>query len=126
MNVRQVVVGSVAVVSLLVAASCTSSDTADVPSEAPRTEVQGVLRLNGGPLGAGNPGIRGNVVFAGEDDTSITTTAGQDGRFRVALARGRYRVTGTSPQYPGLCKASDDVIVPAAAAATIVVRCEVR
>jgi hypothetical protein len=92
--------------------------------------VEGVLQLNGGPLGpGGNPGIPGTVVLTGEDGKSTSTTTAQNGRFKVEVAPGRYRATGASPKYArgrGVCRSNDDVVVSNAAVTHVVVRCEAR
>ena len=109
----------VALVVLFVA-GCSGSDTT--------TTVHGMLRMTGGPSGATQPGVPGNVFFdAGGERT--TATASPDGTFSVQLPPGEYRVTGTSPQYgsgKGTCRADRTLKVGRPQVRRVVVACSRR
>lgn len=120
------VLGAGALPSLLRGPSATTRVAASSGQDA---TVTGVLRMTGGPAGADQPGVSGVVVLRSSRGPEITTTAGSDGTFAVAVPPGSYTVTGTSPQYAdggGTCRATDPVTVSAGARADVDVACQVR
>lgn len=105
------------VVSVALAASCGGPTL---------HRVDGVLRETGGPQGASQPGVRGQVVFSTGDKTTTVQTDTY-GRFRVTLAPGRYLVTGSSPQYgsgEGICRTFEPVVLTSSALSGVVVACD--
>ena len=72
-------------------------------AQAPATgHLSGRLVMEGGPLGPGGqqPGERplpGTVTFTAAGHRPVTVKVGPSGNFSVALAPGRYQVSGRSP-----------------------------
>ena len=65
--------------------------------------LTGRLVMEGGPMGPGGqqPGERpipGTVTFTAAGHRPVTVEVGASGRFSVALAPGRYQVSGRSPE----------------------------
>ncbi len=82
----------------------------------PRLAVTGILIRVGGPAGLSGPPsplpLPGEVVARSTAGTQFTAVAGKDGRFRLSLPPGTYRLTGHSPQVAGeLCTATRAVRV---------------
>jgi hypothetical protein len=89
------------------------------------TAVSGTLLMTGGPSGASQPGVEGQVVFTSDGQHQVTPAAA-DGTFTTSLAPGTYTVTGTSPQFgdsKGTCRADTSVVVNGTAVAGVVVAC---
>lgn len=61
-----------------------------------------MLVRSGGPPGKNGPPpslpLPGTIVARDAAGQQFTATAGNDGRFRLSLPPGRYRLTGHSPQ----------------------------
>lgn len=66
----------------------------------PRSRVTGRLLGVGGPPGATPSTWAGTITLRSEQAT-YHAEAGDDGRFEVAVAPGRYRITGRSPSFDG-------------------------
>ena len=107
------------VVAVLLVSGCSS------PA---KTTVTGVLEESGGPRFAGQPGVRGHVVFQG-DGKAFSATAASDGTFSLSLPRGHYEVTGTSPLYnsgKGTCRSNSTVTVGQSRVRGVVVVCSLK
>ncbi|MBK5222478.1 MAG: carboxypeptidase regulatory-like domain-containing protein [Acidimicrobiia bacterium] len=98
-------------------AGVTGSETgaATIPGT---TQVSGVLRMVGGPVGSEArlpAGVAGTVSVATEHGEQLASaTTDDEGRFTFHLRPGTYRITGTSPNYnrgEGECTAWGDVVV---------------
>ncbi len=96
MLARVLVTGPGLTVVLL--AGCATAGT-----QAPATgHLAGRLVMEGGPMGPGGqqPGERpipGTVTVTAPRQRPVTVEVGPSGRFSVALAPGRYQVSGRSP-----------------------------
>jgi hypothetical protein len=68
----------------------------------PHQTVTGLLIRVGGPLGPGQQQNRlplpGTVVAQNVAGGQVAATTGNNGRFRLSLPTGSYRLTGHSPQ----------------------------
>ena len=77
--------------------------------------VHGQLRRTGGPQGAPQPGVAGQITFtdtAGGQTTEVPTR--NDGTFTATLTPGTYTVTGRAPAFgdsQGLCRTDGKVVV---------------
>jgi hypothetical protein len=67
------------------------------PSDPQRT-VTGLLVRVGGPAPGSPVPLPGTVVARNAAGQQFTATTGKDGRFRLSLPLGTYRMTGHSPQ----------------------------
>ncbi|GAA2362361.1 hypothetical protein [Dactylosporangium salmoneum] len=91
--------GAAAAVALTLGAVGALTVLAGQPAGPPTTvTVTGTLMLTGGRLTMNatpvEHGVAGTVWFKAGNGSFTSTTAGRDGRFRIMLAPGRYRVTG--------------------------------
>ena len=122
------VVAGVALVPTLVAAQRPPTISVVVGPGSAAT-VTGVLRSSGGPMGAGQSGLLGVIVFESATGQTTTTKTGSDGTFTTAIKPGTYTVTGTSPQYgdeKATCRATDPVTVSRTGLAGVAVICPMR
>lgn len=83
-----------AVVSVSILTSCT-----DQPG--PHQSVTGLLVRVGGPAPGSPVPLPGTVAARNAAGAQFTTTTGKNGRFRLSLPPGTYRLTGHSPQVIG-------------------------
>jgi hypothetical protein len=77
--------------------------------DAAGAKVTGTLLRVGGPAPGAPAPLTGTVTAADGAGGHFTATAGRDGRFRLSLPPGTYRLTGHSPLIDsgaGLCTAS--------------------
>ena len=92
------VLGTGMLLTGLLLAGCAATGT-----QAPATgHLTGRLVMEGGPMGPGGrpPGERpipGTVTFTAAGRRPVMAEAGPSGKFSVALAPGRYQVSGRSP-----------------------------
>ena len=84
--------------SLAAAAVLAGCAGGSVATDATRGTVTGVLLGEGGPPGAHPATLPGTVVAASQTGQRFTAAAGGQGRFRLLLPPGTYRLTGHSPQ----------------------------
>lgn len=61
--------------------------------------VAGRLVATGGPSAAKSAPLAGTVVLTSDAGSRITVPVGPDGRFRVGVAPGAYRIVGHSPDF---------------------------
>lgn len=121
---RAAVTGPIAALGALLALSACSTTTAG-QANPPATTVSGTLRMVGGAMGGGQPGVPGEVVFTAADKHAVAQAA-TDGSFTASLAPGTYKVTGTSRWYDNGqrgCSADSSVVVTRTAVAGLVVGC---
>jgi hypothetical protein len=89
--------------------------------------VRGQLRTTGGPAGAPSDRWPGTITVDGPVHTSVPTDA--QGRFRLLLPPGRYRLTGHSPRYGDgryQCRAADPLVVRAQTPTHVDVLCQLK
>lgn len=112
---------------VLAAGACGTSTTVGSSAE-PETSVGGTLRMSGGPLGASQPGVPGQVNFDGNGHRTVAVAAA-DGTFSISLTPGIYEASGTSPQFDsgqGRCFADKPIVVAASEVTGLVVACSRR
>jgi hypothetical protein len=61
--------------------------------------VKGELRLAGGPPGAKPHALPGHVYVRAHGHRVAAVRVRKNGKFKIRLAAGRYRVVGRSPKY---------------------------
>jgi hypothetical protein len=119
------------VVTLLIGLLAVAGCSSDAPAKVRVTYgiLSGRLEVGGGPApGLGGP-IRGRVTFVGPNGKATSVTVGDDGRYRVRVPTGRYRVTGRSPLLNdgGLpCMAANAFTVSTGRTVSINVACGIR
>jgi len=94
-----------------------------------RQTVTGKLVRVGGPAPGSPVPLPGQIVARDAQGHVFRTTAGRNGRFRLSLPPGTYRLTGHSPRIQdgkALCAAAKPVrVTKASAAAGIQVVCSI-
>ena len=112
-------------------AGCTSSHQPTPVPRVPTTmaaeaTITGTLETVGGPFGASNRPLAGEITATGSEGT-YSVSVGSDGRYSITVPAGTYTIVGRSPQYQGgapNCHAARSVAVASGVTITVEVVCE--